>query len=108
MAENKSETSANSVMEGEQKVIVIQGALRKEFGKGYCRRLRAAGKVPGNILNKAEAVSIELEAKLLPKAWKAGKVFTLVIDGKDAKVKIKELQINPIKRTAVHVDLMYA
>ena len=87
--------------------ITIQGSFRKEHGKGYCRRLRAQGKVPGNILNKAKAVSIELEAKLLSKAWKAGKTFTLNMDGENLSVRIHELQINPIKRTAVHVDLMY-
>ncbi|MFK7823668.1 MAG: hypothetical protein AB8G05_05915 [Oligoflexales bacterium] len=90
-----------------EKKITIEGSLRKEHGKGYCRRLRATGKVPGNILNKAKAVSIELEAKLLSKAWKAGKTFTLNMDGENLSVKIHELQINPIKRTAVHVDLMY-
>ena len=90
-----------------EELVKIEGRLRTATGKGVCRRLRAEGKVPGNILENAKATAIELDGKWLSKAWKSGKKFNLVLDGQEKTVRIQELQINPVKRSAVHVDLMY-
>lgn len=90
-----------------EELLKIDGKLRSATGKGVCRRLRAEGKIPGNILEKAKSTPIELESRLLSKAWKSGKQFSLNLDGQERMVKIQELQINPVKRTALHVDLMY-
>lgn len=93
-----------------EQLVTIDGKVRTEaaqLGKGYCRKLRAQGKVPGNILDKAKSTPIELEAKLLSKAWQADKQFNLNLDGKVSAVRIQELQLNAVKRSAVHVDLMY-
>lgn len=92
----------------EEEMVTITGKLRTESGKGYCRRLRVDGKIPGNILDKTKSTMIELESKWLSKAWKSGKKFKLALEGeKEVAVRIQELQINPVKRSAVHVDLMY-
>ncbi len=70
---------------------------------------RRQGKIPAVILEKGKATSIELDPKFLPRAWQAeGKVFELSFAGSVKKVAIKELQIHPVKRYAVHVDLVYA
>lgn len=49
---------------------------------------------------------IEIDPKFLSVAWKGDKKFTLHLEGKEIPVIIKELQINSVKRTPLHVDLM--
>ena len=90
-------------------LITIKGRLRKEGeqGKNVCRRLRTQGQIPANILHKAKSELIVLDTKLLSTAWKSGKTFNLEIDGAVKPVVIKELQIDPVKRHPLHVDLMY-
>ncbi len=89
-------------------LVTIEGKLRSETGKNFCRRLRAQGKIPANILVGSKSQLIELEAKLLSKAWKGSdRKFNLSLDGVTKVVKIQELQINPVKRAPLHADLMY-
>lgn len=91
-------------------LITIKGRLRKddEKGKNFCRRLRLKGEVPANLMDKTKSTPIAIEGKLLSAAWKGGKTFQLECEGTVRSVLIKELQIDPVKRDAVHVDLMYA
>lgn len=86
-------------------LIEIPGALRNETGKGACRKLRSQGLIPGNLVEKGKSTPVQLDPKFLSKAWQSGKQFNLAIDGKLHHVKIIELQIDPIKRFAKHVDL---
>ena len=87
-------------------LITIEGFLRKETGKGFCRKLRKANRVPANILGVSREESmIELDSKWLSKAWLGGKKFNLKIGDSLKAVEIKELQISAVKREALHVDL---
>jgi ribosomal protein L25 (general stress protein Ctc) len=88
-------------------VVTISANKREGRGKGYCRKLRAKGLIPANLIIKTGSVSLELDPKWLSKAWKAGKQFNLEIDGQAKMVKIQELQLNAVKRQPLHVDLMY-
>ncbi|MBI2602527.1 MAG: hypothetical protein HYW48_05665 [Deltaproteobacteria bacterium] len=90
--------------------ITIKGRLRtaEEQGKNPCYRLRAQGELPGNLMNEAKATAIALDPKFLSVAWKDGKRFNLDIEGTVKLVTIKELQIDHVKRSPLHVDLMYA
>ena len=88
-------------------LITIEGAIREGRKKGYNRKLRREGKIPGNILGSSTSGLIELDAKWLSKAWKTGKKFNLKMQDEIKPVLIKELQISATKRTALHVDLMY-
>lgn len=90
-----------------EELVVIEGFLREKTGKEYCRKLRKAERIPANILDNAKATKIELNYKNLSKAWKNGKQFSLLMNGESKTVRIHELQINPVKRTPIHVDLMY-
>ena len=85
-------------------MLVIEAQKRMESGKGYARKLRAAGKIPANLMMKGKAESIEIDPKLLPKVWKAGKECTLSYNNENLSVKIQELAIHPVKRFALHVD----
>ncbi len=90
-------------------LVTIKGRLRSqdEHGKNSCRRMRAQGEVPANLLENAKSTVIAVEGKLLSVAWKKGKTFQLEFNGTSKPVIIKELQIDPVKRNAIHVDLMY-
>ena len=91
-------------------LVTIEGKPRETSGKGACRKIRKDGAhVPGNLMHNGKSTPIELDAKLLPKAYKhPEKKFTLSLNGVAKTVVIKELQLNHIKRRALHVDLMYA
>ncbi len=89
-------------------MVTIEGQLRKESGKSYCRKVRKRGLIPGNLMEKARSTMIELDPKLLSKAWLGDKKFNLVLAGVSKTVMIHELQIHPLKRSALHVDLVYS
>lgn len=88
-------------------MVKIEASVRKDITKRQTRILRKTGKIPGNILEAGKSTAIELDPKWLSKAWQNGKKFQLLLGDVEKTVMIKELQLNPIKRTAVHVDLMY-
>ena len=94
-------------MNSMSQLITIQGKTRTGHGKGDCRKIRKAGSLPANLIGKAESKSIEIDPKFLSVAWQNGKRFILDFDGKQREVTIKELQISPMKRQPLHVDLMY-
>lgn len=86
----------------------IEANIRKNTGKGYARKLRKNGKVPAVLLEAGKSMLLEFDPKLLAKAYKgSNKKFNLSLDGNVKEVVIKELQIDKIKRTVLHVDLMY-
>ena len=89
-------------------MITIEATLREARGKGNSRKLRREGKIPANILDAGKSTPIELNPKYLPKAYKDNdKKFNLKLGNDEKAVVIKELQIDPVRRTAIHVDLMY-
>ena len=89
-------------------MVTIEAVKREESGKSACRQIRKTGMVPGNIIGKGGKAStqIKLDPKYLPHAWQAGKKFNMVFEGNTSVVKIQELQINPVKRNVLHVDLI--
>lgn len=101
-----SEVSTQTELKSDE-LVTIEGELRQETGKGACRKLRAQGKVPANILGATKTTMISLNPKWLSKAWKSGKEFNLLLEGVTKRVRIHELQINAVKRSPVHVDLRY-
>lgn len=88
-------------------IVTIEATKREKSGKGYARKLRRGGKIPANLLNKGQSIPIELDPKLLSKAWKADKKFNLTFNGATKAVVISELQVDRVKRAPLHVDLMY-
>jgi len=88
-------------------LITIEAVVRDLRGKGAARKLRAAGQIPANLLENGKATALQLDPKWLSKAWQNGKEFNLALEGATKKVRIHELQIHPIRREAIHVDLMF-
>ena len=91
------------------KEVTIEAKVRTTLGKGNARKMRKAGKVPAVLNHAGKSTILELEPKLLSKAWKeGGKQFLMSLDGQTKKVKITELQLDPVRRLALHVDLTLA
>ena len=91
----------------ESKELVIAATVREATGKGANRQLRKSGLIPAVLLEKGKTTNLQLDPKFLPRAWQNGKTFTLDFNGAQKPVKIQELQLHPVKRAALHVDLMY-
>lgn len=90
--------------------IVIEGSVREKSGKNHARQVRRQGWVPAILNgNSGSSQMLQLEPRLLPKAWKKeDKTFTLSLNGETKKVAITDLQVDPVKRKALHVDLVDA
>jgi len=96
--------------------IRLKSRIRKEWGKGTARRLRASGKVPGIVYGKGiEPVPIELEGRevhALTHGVHAGSLESVIVsleigDGGETNPRptlIKEIQHDPITGEVLHID----
>ncbi len=94
-------------------MFTINAQERKEQGKGASRRLRTANKFPAIIYGGgAAAVAIELDhdyvmnMQVKPEFYT--NVLTLVVDGKETKVKVQAVQRHPFKPKLHHIDFVRA
>lgn len=94
-------------------MFTINAEVRKEQGKGASRRLRHANKFPAIVYGGTEApVSIELDhdavMNMQAKEGFYSEVLTLVVDGKETKVKVQAVQRHPFKPKLHHIDFVRA
>jgi ribosomal protein L25 (general stress protein Ctc) len=87
--------------------VTIEAAKRTGAGKSALSKIRRAGRMPGVLNHQGKSQLIDFDPKLLSKAWQAGKEFNLTLDGQTKRVRITELQLDPVRRIALHVDLTY-
>ncbi len=91
----------------------ITATTRTEIGKGSSRRLRHAGKVPAVIYGPGkEAISITLEHKDIINIQVNDDFYntdlTLVVDGKEIKVRVQDIQRHVFKPMVEHLDFKFA
>jgi large subunit ribosomal protein L25 len=89
--------------------IRINADERTEFGKGFARRARAAGKIPGVVYGHGEPVRhVFLPGHDLMIALRTPNVLLNLEfgDGKSQLALPKDVQKDPVKRTLEHVDLL--
>ncbi|MCG9696522.1 50S ribosomal protein L25 [Shewanella sp. Isolate11] len=91
----------------------ITAQTRTEIGKGSSRRLRHAGKVPAVIYGAGkEAVSIEFDHKDIINIQTNEDFYTsdltIVLDGKEVKVRVQAMQRHAFKPLIEHVDFTFA
>ena len=80
---------------------------RENFGKGYARRLRAAGKIPAVIYGHGGeplhvAVPAHHVALLLRKA---NAILEIEVDGASHLTLVKDVQKDPVRQIIEHLDL---
>jgi large subunit ribosomal protein L25 len=88
--------------------VKISAEVRKEFGKGASRRIRAAGKVPGVIYGHGrEPLHVTLPGHEMLMALKSANVLiTLDVEGREELVIPKQVQREALRGFLVHVDLL--
>lgn len=88
--------------------LVVEASLRERTGKGYARKLRRAAKIPAVIIGGGKSVAIELNPKLLASVWRTDKRFILDLAGNQRPAVLKDVQVDAVKRTLLHADIMYS
>ena len=91
-------------------IMKFEAIVREVKGKGASRRLRHENKFPAIVYGgKGEPVSVILDHNAVihqmdkPEFYEA---ITLVIDGKDVKVKPQDIQRHPFKPKVMHMDFI--
>ena len=92
--------------------VTLQAEKRATRGKNEARRLRAAGRIPAVVygVEKGKAVEISVDPKILSRILHSESgVNTLIsltgLEGAaDAKVLVKEYQLDPIHHKMLHAD----
>lgn len=92
-------------------IIELEAAVRDRVGKGAARHTRREGRVPAVIYgDKKDPVTISLDDnevwKLYLKGQFMAKVFKLNVAGNEHLVVSRDMQLDPVKDTPVHIDFM--
>ena len=86
----------------------LKAEKRTLTGKNECNRLRASGKVPGNIIGSGESTPISIDDKELTLLVNSGirqsTLIELDTNGESSTVYVKELQRAPESGDVRHVD----
>jgi len=86
----------------------VHAEVRENFGKGFARRLRAAGQIPAVIYGHGTApVHVALpghQVSLLVR--RANVVLELDVNGKQQLTLVKDVQKDPVHQIIEHIDLL--
>ncbi|ART81075.1 50S ribosomal protein L25 [Oceanisphaera avium] len=93
--------------------FVFEAEVRSDLGKGASRRLRHEDKVPAIVYGAGQepvAVALDHKKAIIAQAEDSfySEVLTLVIDGKEVKVQVKDVQRHPFKPKLTHLDFIRA
>ncbi|MCS5715333.1 50S ribosomal protein L25/general stress protein Ctc [Herbiconiux sp. CPCC 205716] len=86
----------------------VTAETRTEFGKGFARRTRAAGKIPAVIYGhgtQPQHISLPGHQTALI-LRKANQVLELTIDGVESLALVKDVQKDPVLQVIEHIDLI--
>ncbi|MGH2830238.1 MAG: 50S ribosomal protein L25 [Actinomycetota bacterium] len=89
--------------------ITLQAELRSGTGKGFARKMRAAGKVPGVLYGGGmDSTPIAIERRALANAFTGGaaKLVDLAIDGQVYLTLAREMQRHPLRGDITHIDFL--
>ncbi|WP_062288318.1 50S ribosomal protein L25/general stress protein Ctc [Demequina phytophila] len=88
--------------------LTLAAEKRTEFGKGFARRARAAGKIPAVLYGHGtDPVHVLLPGHDTMMALKhSNALLTIELDGKSELAIAKDVQVEPVRRIIEHVDLL--
>jgi large subunit ribosomal protein L25 len=84
--------------------IKIVAQTRSLSTKGALREMRQQGLVPATVFGKSGNKIISISLKNLPKQHPRSTLVSLEIDGKATIVLMRDVQVDPLKDTPVHMD----
>jgi large subunit ribosomal protein L25 len=87
----------------------LQAVKRGDKGKNEARRHRAAGRLPAVVYGAGGSTPVTVEPKALSRILHsesgANTLITLAVEGEaDARVLVKEYQLDPVTRQMLHAD----
>ena len=92
--------------------FTLEETVREDRGKNVARRLRAAGRIPAVLYGgKGESVAVAVNAKQIAGILRSeaghNTIFTVKLPGqKDVSAMVKDWQVDPVKGTLLHVDML--
>ncbi|MCT9001308.1 50S ribosomal protein L25/general stress protein Ctc [Microbacterium memoriense] len=86
----------------------VVAEVRENFGKGFARRLRAAGKIPAVIYGHGtDPVHVALPGhQIALLIRRANVVLELDVEGKQQLTLVKDVQKDPVHQIIEHIDLL--
>ena len=88
----------------------LEATLRNDFGKGFARRARAAGKIPAVIYggkdHKTTHVTLPAHETFLIVKDNANALIDLDIEGTEQLALVMDIQHHPVRWDILHVDLL--
>ncbi len=86
----------------------VSAEIRENFGKGFARRLRAAGQIPAVLYGHGTApVHLALPGhQMTLLIRRANAVLDLDIAGKHQLALVKDVQKDPVRQIIEHIDLV--
>ena len=86
----------------------VHAEPRENFGKGFARRLRAAGKIPAVIYGHGtEPIHVALPGHQVGLIIRrANALLELDIEGKEQLALVKDVQKDPVHQIIEHIDLL--
>ena len=92
----------------------LEAVKREGRGKNEARRLRASGRIPGVLYGAkeqgavADAVAVAVDPRavlrILHSDSGANSLINLKVDGREARVMVKEYQLDPVTHDLLHAD----
>ncbi len=92
-------------------VLELNAEVRERVGKGAARAIRRDGRVPGVIYGDKQAPeAITLNYRDVSKQHQTGNflstVYSVTLNGKPNQVIPKDVQLDPVRDTILHVDFL--
>lgn len=84
--------------------IKIVAQARTLSTKGALREMRLNGLLPATVFGKNGTKNISIPVKNLPKQHTRSALVTLEVDGKAHTVLMRDVQVDPLKDTPIHMD----
>ncbi len=91
--------------------ITIEATPREDRGKNAARRIRRAGQIPAVLYGgkgepQAVAVNAKQVAAILRSEAGHNTIFTVKVPGGEHKVILKDWQVDPVKGSLLHADML--
>lgn len=92
--------------------VKIQLEKRETTGKGHARKARQAGRIPGILYgHKQDPIMFDVdehgfELTVHQSPYGRNQLFAIEGVGRDVEVLIKDVQVHPVNRKLIHVDLL--
>jgi len=91
--------------------IIVEATLRNDRGKNAARRIRRTGQIPAVLYGgSGDALAVAVDAKQVAGILRSdaghNTIFTVKLPGGEQKVMLKDWQVDPVKGSLLHVDML--